>query len=165
MARFTKALRQKLVDDYCARNDGRYDPAGFLDEAKSPQHPAHDWFTWDDEKAAEDYRLWQARAFVNDLRVTFSVETMDRGSVRVSQVEMPSMVSPLDTRDTGGGYIAVSPDDGCGMHALRAEAARSLAAWIRRYGGCLVASGGSTKGIAQQLAVLSDEKSKAKQAA
>lgn len=152
--KFTRKQRQEIVDDFCARNGGRYDPAAFVAEAASPQHPAHEWFAWDDEKAAAEYRLWQARTFVNDLRVTFAVELIERGKVRVSQAEAPALVSPLATRDKGGGYIAVSPDSPEAMAALCDEAARSLGAWLRRYGGALTWAGGSTAAMEKQAALL-----------
>ena len=163
MAKFTRELRQKLVDEFMARNGGRYDPAGFVAEAASPQHPAHEWFTWDDEKAAADHRLWQARTFVNDLRVRFEVETVSRGSVRVSQVEAPALVSPLATRDRGGGYLPVRPDSPEAMQALCQEGARALAAWLRRYSGALAWAGGSEATMSKQVALL--EKAKAPETA
>lgn len=38
-------------------NDGRLTPAEVLEEARNPESPLHDQFTWDDTEAAEKYRL------------------------------------------------------------------------------------------------------------
>lgn len=152
--RFSRKLRQRLVDEYSARHGGRFDPAGFVSEAASPQHEAHSWFVWDDAKAADEYRLWQARTFVNDLRVKFTVETVSRGgSVRVSEEECPAFISPLDARRIGG-YIAVDPSDPVAMARLCAEASAALDAWLRRYRGALAWSGGHPAVLEKQAALL-----------
>ena len=150
----SKADRQKIVAEFCARHGGRYEPAAFLSEAASPQHPAHDWFTWDDEAAATQHRLWEARNFVRDLRVSFRVETIQRGVSGVVMVEAPAMISPAAARKAGGGYVAVGPDSPCAMAALSAEAAKALAAWMRRYGGAVAWAGGSVAAIEKQAALL-----------
>lgn len=153
MMRFTKAERQAIVDDFIERH-GRYDPAAFVEEARSPQHPAHGWFEWDDKQAAHDHRLWQARSFVRDLRVRFDVEVIERGAVKVRQAETPALISPMETRRAGGGYVPVRPDDPDAMSALCAEAARALDAWLRRYSGAVVAAGGSVKPLEAQARAL-----------
>ena len=55
MARFTKALRERIVREFTARHNGRFDPAVFVEEVRQagPSHEAYEWFQWDDEAAAE----------------------------------------------------------------------------------------------------------------
>ena len=151
-----KADRQKIVDDFAERNGGQFNPRDFVDDVRQTkgQHPAWGWFTWDDEKAAEDHRIWQARQFVRDLVVLHSVETIYRGKVTVRQVESPAFVSPMDGRREGGGYLSLDPDDPAQMLAFCVEAATSLQSWLRRYSVAVAYSGGSVTSLRKQLTAL-----------
>ena len=40
-----------------------------LDAARDPESPIHDGFEWDDTKAAEEFRLTQARLIIRSLRI------------------------------------------------------------------------------------------------
>jgi len=136
MTKFSKETRQQIVRDFAIRHNGQYDPKLFLEEVRSTgeTHPAWEWFEWGDDKAAQEYRLWQARSFVKDLRVTFAVEVIGRDApVRVRSVEMPLVLSPVAGRNTGGGYILVDPGDPGHMREHCRQAADALEAWIRRY--------------------------------
>lgn len=156
MTGLTKAARQAILDDYLARHNGRFDAGEFLTEVRAggEDHPAFGWFTWDDDRAAHEHRLWQARTFARDLRVTFNVETLERGAVRIRTVEAPRLVSPLEGRQKGGGYVTVDPESPEAMRALCAEAAASLQSWLRRYGGALAWAGGSTDSLDEAVKVL-----------
>jgi len=136
MARFTKALRQKIVEEFAIRHNGQFDAALFLKEVREQGvgHPAHDWFEWDESKAAQAYQLEQARSFASDLRVTFRVEeVVSPGSVRVREVPMPTVISPLENRNKGGGYRLVDPDDPQFIEEHCRQAARALSQWMNRY--------------------------------
>ena len=161
--RIKKAERRTIVQDFMERHGGRYDPRVFVDEVRRSKgkHPAWTWFTWDDDKAAEDYRVWQARVFVQEIVVQFSVEQIRRGHVVVVAVDAPAFVSPMDTRRSGGGYVELNPDDPVQMVNLCSEAARALQAWVRRYSGAVAYVGGSVSG-SQKLAGLLEKASVAK---
>ena len=155
-ARFTRAQRQEIVSDYAARHGG-YDAEGFMREveASKGKHPAWDWFTWDTEEAAAEYRIWEARKFITGLRVTFSVETIGRsGKMTVSYQEAPMLLSDIDKRRFGGGYNMLDTDDPEQMAEYCAEAASSLQTWLRRYSGAVAYAGGSVAGIEKQVGVL-----------
>ena len=81
--RITKKERRAIVQDFMERHGGHYDPRAFVDEIRrsNGQHPAWTWFTWDNDKAADEYRIWQARVFAQDIVVKFSVEQIRRGKV------------------------------------------------------------------------------------
>lgn len=49
--------------------DGMITPEGVLARAQNPKSPLHAAFEWDDEKAAVQYRLEQARALVRSYKV------------------------------------------------------------------------------------------------
>jgi hypothetical protein len=147
----TRQDRQAILDDFIARH-GRFSPAAFLAEASSDQHPAHRWFTWDDAAAANAHRIDQARDFIRDLRVTFSVEVIERGKVNVREVTVPAAVSPMDGRQGRGGYVAL---DAANMPVFRQEAASSLAAWLRRYEGAVIAAGQDPSAVRGMIGALS----------
>lgn len=156
MARFTKALRQEIVREFAARHDGRYDPALFVQEVRAtgPDHPAYEWFEWRDDKAATDYRLWQAREFVQGLKVSFEIEEIGRKPIKVRAVEAPLMVSPEGSRKTGGGYFLLDPTDPDHMAELCRQGAADLRRWLRRYGAALAHAGGFVTVIEKQAKAL-----------
>lgn len=61
-----------------AENGGILRPRDIVDEARVPDSPLHRCFEWDDSVAAEQYRLWQARAMT---RVLVSYERTPSGKV------------------------------------------------------------------------------------
>lgn len=145
---FTKEARQKIAEEFIERH-GRFDAGLFLDEAQAEQHPAHSWFTWDNDEAARQHRLEEARRFVRDLRIKFEVQTVERGSVKVRAVQAPAFISPIGGRAAGGGYVAVDPNDQAAVTALCQEAARALDAWCLRYGAAVVLAGASVEPFAK----------------
>ena len=154
--RLSKADRYKIAADFKARNGGRFNPKGFVEEVRRTKgkHPAWTWFNWDDAKAGEEYRIGQARTFVRDLVVIHTVETIWRGKVNVREVVSPAFVSPMEDREHGGGYLALDPSDPAQMAGFCAEAARSLQAWLRRYSGAVAYVGGSTASLEKQAVAL-----------
>lgn len=132
MGRLNPTERQAILDDHVARH-GRYDPAVFVAEAASSQHPAHGWFEWDDQSAAGEYRLWQAREFVRGLRIRFTIEMQERNVKGAIEREAPAFLSPVAGRKAGGGYHPVDPNDPEHMRELCRQAAASLGTWLRRY--------------------------------
>lgn len=137
MSRFTKAIRQRIVTEFATRHNGTYNPALFVEEVKraGSTHPAYEWFEWDCEKAALGYQVEQARDFARDLRVTFKVEVVNGGkrSVKVRETAMPLVLSPMDGRKSGGGYLLVNPDDPVYMAEHAGQAAQALRSWWSRY--------------------------------
>lgn len=157
MSKFTKERRQEIIREFAIRHNGHFNPALFVQEvrASGAGHPAYEWFEWDEDKAAQQHRLWQAREFANGLRVSFTVETIGRkGAVTVREVAMPFALSPVDQRKQGGGYVVSDPNDPAHMGELCRQAATDLQRWIRRYEAALLHSGGSLIVIAKQLRLL-----------
>lgn len=54
--------------------DGVLRPEDVVREARREDHPLHGEFEWDDSKAAESYRIDQARTLIRSVRVTVTVE-------------------------------------------------------------------------------------------
>lgn len=165
--RFTKEVRQKIINDFAVRHNGHFNPKLFVDEVRrtGEGHPAYEWFQWDRDKAAHEFWLCQARAFATGLRVTFSVEEVGRkGAISVREVTAPMAHSPVEQRSKGGGYVVTDTGDPAHMSELCRQAATDLARWIQRYEGALIYAGGSTQQMHKQLFVL-ESKSRGAEAA
>jgi len=137
----TKSQRQEILDDFLARHDGEFIPSLFVAECRAEGHPANGWFKWDDVEAGHEYRLWQARTFVRDLRIRRQIVFTHRGVAKAVVVDVPSVVSPIAARASGGGYISTGTR--AGMVALREEAALALRHWLERYRAAVLHAGAS----------------------
>ena len=76
-ARFSKKKAQvygKCLEAIEARR-GKIEPEIVVEEARSVSSPLHSYFDWDDTKAAEKYRTWEARSLINHLTVVVNYET------------------------------------------------------------------------------------------
>lgn len=150
MSKFTKQLRQQIVEEFARRHNGLYDPALFLREVKEegPAHPAYEWFEWDASKAALEHNLWQARTFARDLRINFTIEQVSRsGEIKVVQQEAPLVLSPVEGRKDGGGYVLNNPDDPEHVAEHCRQAGAALRSWLKRYSSALIHVDGTTKAI------------------
>jgi hypothetical protein len=76
-------------------NNGLLTVDTVISEARSVLSPLHSWFEWDDSKAAENYRKWQARVLITRCRI--SLETKPAQVVR-------AFVSLSSDQRAGGGY-------------------------------------------------------------
>lgn len=157
MARFTRSLRQQIIREFCDRHGGDFDAREFEKEVREtgPSHPAFDWFQWDDAKAALEYRVEQARAFAQGLRISFKVEEIGRrGKLKIREIEAPLVLSPLDNRSNGGGYFLLDKDNPEHMAELCRQARADLILWLGRYSAALAYAGGSVDLIENQIAAL-----------
>lgn len=159
MARYTKALRQQIVSEFAKENGGWFDPALFLDAVREVgvDHPAYDWFVWDDDKAAREFRLDQARDFARGLVVRFEIEEVHRGKMRIAEHSAPLVISPLSSRRGGGGYFVTDPASDEHMDELRRQAAQSLRWFISRYEAVLTHVGVGLTPLEKVQALLEDQ--------
>ena len=63
----TEALERIAKDD----TDGLVQPAAVVDQARDPKSPLHRYFEWDDNEAAEQYRLYQARNLIARVKIVY----------------------------------------------------------------------------------------------
>lgn len=56
------------------KRDGSITGQSFLDESRPEESPTHNCFEWDDDEAAEKYRLMQARWVINAIQVKIERE-------------------------------------------------------------------------------------------
>jgi hypothetical protein len=155
--KFTKEIRQQIVEEFSRRHNGVYNPLVFFEEvkAKGKDHPAYDWFEWDGKKAAAEYRLWQARSFAKDLRIKFEVEEVGRsGAVTVRATEMPMVLSPTSGRKDGGGYVLTDPNDPAHQVEHCRQASAALRSWLNRYQAAVAYAGYGPKVIDQIIDAL-----------
>ena len=135
--RFTHEERIRITEDHLLQHDGIFRAEDFVEEARHPEHPAHNWFEWDNGIAADSYRLWQARRFVS-LKVLIPeprVTDLSKDGTILKVTYRPLLVSPIETRDDGGGYISTDSPEGRAF--LLQEAVRTGYQWLHRYTGVL----------------------------
>lgn len=109
-----------------ATKDGRLEPRRIVDHAMNPSSSLHGLFTWDDQQAAEKYRLQQAREVIRTLRVTMTINRVE--------VRIPEYIRDPDAGAQDGTYrhIAhVKTDSNRARDALVAELQRFRAQGTR----------------------------------
>lgn len=89
-----KTVQEELAE-ICAEHDGLLRAEDIVEYARNPETALHSRFTWDDNKAAEAHRLWQARQVI---RVHVQVFSEAKEPVRMYVNLVP------DRRNEGGGY-------------------------------------------------------------
>ncbi len=83
-AGFSDKKAQKYGEclDMLQDKHGVIEPRMVLTEAKKKSSPLHDYFEWDNTRAANKYRLHQARALVNHIEITIVYDDGKEGTVR-----------------------------------------------------------------------------------
>ena len=76
------------------KHKGLLKPETIVKEAEAKDSPLHDQFTWDNDEAAEKYRIWEARHLLN-----ICVEMI---GTEEDQREMRVFVSLREDREDGG---------------------------------------------------------------
>jgi hypothetical protein len=95
-------------------------PRAIVDAARDPGNPLHAQFEWDDSKAAESYRLWQARRLLATIQV-FDVRT---------ESPRPAYISLMNDRILPeGGYRLL--DDVLSNTELRRQAVETALADLK----------------------------------
>lgn len=98
-----------------------------LVEAINPKSPLHRFFQWDDQKAAHEYRLTQARSLIRSIDVVIE-------DAKGKQVQMRGYYSVKDAEGQrsyeGLEFVFDTPD--LSEQVMR-EAKTQLDSWIKRY--------------------------------
>lgn len=95
-----------------AERDGELRPRVVVDEARDPNSPLHAEFCWDDNEAAEKYRLVQAGQLIRRVWVTVTRDSSFDRPVR----EYVKVTSPTSSGDSYQPVVKVLSDE-----QLRAE--------------------------------------------
>jgi hypothetical protein len=70
----TMMQKKAAIDRIAAANGDGPLPEAVVREARNPKHPLHECFDWNDEKAAHEHRLDQARALISSIQVLVEYE-------------------------------------------------------------------------------------------
>jgi hypothetical protein len=85
-----KTVREILME-IRQENDGVLTPEIVLERARAEDHPLHNRFVWDDEKAAERYRRSQAHQLIRSVKITYVKRDGGVDTIRAFQaVRQPS---------------------------------------------------------------------------
>lgn len=105
--------------------NGELTPRAVVDDAANPRSPLHPCFEWDDAKAAEGHRLWQARKLMGSIVVAeyadAPVNAETRAFVHVT-LEEPQYV-PIE--------VAMTSVDM--REEILSRAKREIRIWKQRY--------------------------------
>jgi len=78
-------------------NGGKITPEELVQAARDENSPLHHFFEWDDDKAAEKYRLMQARTLIRSCRLNVTVNKR--------KLELPYYVRDPEAESTNQGYV------------------------------------------------------------
>lgn len=115
------------------RHGGTLNIHRLLKDAKSPKHPLHNYFEWDDKVAAEQHRLQQARELIallmvieneREHRAFMNVWFDEQGDTTLNRNQVAESVY-MD-------YVDVFNDDKFRKHALE-RAIREMLAFENKY--------------------------------
>ena len=166
--RMLRKEREKIVKEFCSRHNGIFNAETFVEEVRSegPDHPAYNYFTWDDTAAAQKYRNWEARMFVQGLKLVFEVEHQTAsGKITIQERDVPLLLSPSAKRQQGYGYYIFDPDNPDHLEELRRQSVVDLKAWLERYSTALVSAGLTTQPLDRIISTLENMKPSTLQAA
>lgn len=122
------SLREELAAIYHQR--GALSPTLVVDAARPVDHPLHNRFEWDDNKAGEGFRLTQAARLIRSVRVTYRENEQTgeisrvRAFVSTAQNDRPSAYLPIEE---------VAPDPFIHQLVLR-DFQRQILALKRQFG-------------------------------
>ena len=136
--------------------DGAIKPAAVVAEARPKASPLHSLFTWDNSKAAELYRLDEARNIIRSVRII----RMDIPAAEQHCIRAKVHVQAHDKEDEfeGPGYIgfARAIDDQRYLDQILTAARTEMNSWARKYADIVESAGiqEDVEAITTKLAVV-----------
>lgn len=122
-----------------AAESGRVSPEDVVANARAESSPLHEFFTWDDDEAAEKFRLMQAGVLIRRIKITI-IRPEPKAPEGIAVDRVRALQSPESERDTpkdkkGGSYLpsATIAKDPELRRALIRTVWRELAAVRKRY--------------------------------
>lgn len=107
------------------KHNGRLEPEWVVHNAKSPRNPMHDLFEWDDNVAAQNFRVDQARSVIRSVDVVVEEAPQMK--------PMRAFVSVVQERDRSYTSVQHAMSDDDLRKQLIAQAYTELEAWQKRY--------------------------------
>lgn len=128
----TESVRAALLA-IAQSHSGVLNPQVIVTAARDPLSPLHDQFEWNDDDAAELYRLAQAGALVRRVRITFVRENAGTKELHISTTR--AYQSRQSQRSPDGGYegIGAIMGDETKRGELLAQVLRELISYRKRY--------------------------------
>ena len=127
----TNEILAQELNTLAAANDGQLVAAHVLDAARDPTSPLHSYFDWDDNSAAEKFRLVQAGMLIRRVKLHI-VRSQQTGP---NVIEVRAYHSLPTSRTTGDGYtplVSMLGNDEA-MQELYAAALADLEALKAKY--------------------------------
>ena len=120
-----KAIEDR-INQIAGENRGKITPELVVADASDKNSPLHRWIEWDDDKAAYQHRLDQARRLISSVRIV----------IEEQEITLKGIAYVRDTSLPGGqqGYISITRLKGRKAQAaavVRYEALRAIAAMDR----------------------------------
>lgn len=122
----TQEILKQLADQH-----GSITPELVLDYAKPKDSPLHQFFQWDNTKAAEEYRLVQARQLIRRIKVEYVTEETKTVTVRAFHCVVPT--SDDDQPSLRGIYVPIESAISDYRSQLLDQCRRDMEAFKRKY--------------------------------
>lgn len=119
-----------------AKEHGQLTPEIVIDYAKPQESPLHQFFQWDDSKAAELYRLEQARGLIRRIKVEYVTEETKTVTVRAYHCitpEIPTTDDNGDEQPNRGVYVPLETAMSDYRSQLMAQCKRDMESFKRKY--------------------------------
>lgn len=100
-----------------------------VDAARSTNSPLHDYFEWNDQKAADEYRLWRARDMLGSIKVRY-IENDEVKEARAFQV---TRAAPYEGEARQYRSFQVLSGDSAFAAQMMENAVDDLVRWRGRY--------------------------------
>lgn len=129
-----KGLRERVADELAAiGRRGKLDPKRVVEWAREhPESTLHGQFQWDDSKAAEEFRIWQARKLI----VSVEVEYHDGEKRQVWVSPLPArgkgyrqLVDVLSEEESRAQFLAQALDELTRLYAKYADLHELAGVW------------------------------------
>ncbi len=127
-----EAIRSALLE-IAETNGGRIAPSAVVEAATDPVHILHEYFQWDNDAAAAEYRLAQAGCLIRRVKFHVMKETEDAKTVNFTTVR--AFQSRPSQRTEDGGYETVESimESDAAREEMLQAALSELEAFERRY--------------------------------
>lgn len=124
----TQVLRAELLT--LVEKHGRISPRMVLDVARKEDHPLHSFFEWNDEDAAEGFRLIQAAGLIRQVRLKITRDADDPRQVGIT-IQRGIVSVPSLRGSEAGSYMLLDkvPD----IDELKQEALTQLEGIKKKY--------------------------------
>lgn len=127
-----ESIRAALMALYAA-HDGALAPKHIVDAARDVSSPLHDEFEWDDDAAAEMYRLAQAGALVRRMKLTIIRKDAEARNIHITTTRQFQSRASQRKEDAGYETLEDILDDPEKRAELLAQVLRELNAYRKRY--------------------------------